>query len=138
MPDQEKQTGQHGEASGGWIVIESEVVRLLRTGAYASLGLAADDVSACTSPASRELDPDVYADPLERLDGARALLNVLGWRHADPKHRVEIDIAVHRLALAEAAQIALATSEDAEPAGRPCPEHIEWLRELAERLARPN
>jgi hypothetical protein len=138
MPDQEKQTKQDGEASGGTIVIDGVLVRLLRTGAYATLGLAADDVSACTSPASRELDPDVYATPLERLDGARSLLNVLGWRHADPERRVELELAVHRVALSEAAQIALDTSEDAEPGSRPDAEHIARLRELAERLARPN
>jgi hypothetical protein len=138
MPDQDKQTGQDGEASGGSIVIDGEVVRLLRTGAYASLGLAADDLSACTSPASRELDPDVYASPLERLDGARALLNALGWRHADPERAVELEVAVYRVALAEAAQIALDTSEDAEPGSRPSPERIARLRDLVDRLARPH
>jgi Protein of unknown function (Hypoth_ymh) len=138
MPDQEKQTEWAGEASEGTIVIDGEVVRLLRTGAYAALGLAADDLSACTSPASRELDPDVYASPLERLDGARTLLNVLGWRHADPERRVELEVASHRLALTEAARIALDTSDDAEPASRPSHEQIDRLRDLAERLARPN
>jgi hypothetical protein len=137
MPDQEKQTRQASEAREATIVIDGVLVRLLRTGAYASLGLAADDLSASTSPASRELDPDVYAAPLERLDGARSLLNVLGWRCADPERRVELDIAGHRVALAEAAQIALDTSEDAEPASGPSQEHIDRLRDLAERLARP-
>jgi hypothetical protein len=135
MPDQEKQTGQAGEASESTIVIDSEVVRLLRSGAYASLGLAADDLSACTSPAGRELDPGTYVAPLERLDGARLLLNVLGWRHAEPERRFELDFAGHSVALVEAAKIALGTSEDVEPASSPSPEHIERLRQLVECLA---
>src|ERR1039458_1272448 len=65
------------QANERTIVIDGAVVRLLRTGAYASLGLAADDLSARTSPAGRETEPDVYTLPLERLDGARSLLNVL-------------------------------------------------------------
>jgi hypothetical protein len=137
MPDQDKQTGQDGEVGEDTVVIDGVLVRLLRTGAYASLGLAADDLSACTSPASRELDPGVYVAPLERLDGVRSLLNVLGWRHADPERQVKLQLARHRVALAEATQIALDTSEDADPASRPSPEHIDRLRELAEHLAHP-
>jgi hypothetical protein len=135
MPDQEKQTERVDEVGGVRIVIEGGVVRLLRTGAYASLGLAADDVGACTSPAGRELDPGVFRAPLERLDGARSLLSAVGWRHVDPERPVELEIADHRIALCEAAQIALELSEDAEPAGRPLPEHLDRLRELIRRVA---
>lgn len=110
-------------------------MRLLRTGAYASLGLAADDLSARTSPAERETDPDVYTLPLQRLDSVRSLLNILGWRRADPEREIEFEVGRHREALAEAAKIALDTSEDAEPANRSAAEHIQGLRELVQHLA---
>ncbi len=134
MPDQEKQTREDDAANESTIVIDGAVVRLLRTGAYASLGLAADDVSACTSPAGRETNPDVYTLPLERLDCARSLLNVLGWRQVDSERQIEVEGEQHRAALAEAAKIALDTSEDTEPASRPAAEHVQGLRELIEHL----
>lgn len=134
MPDQGKQTHQTDAGSEHTIVIDGAVVRLLRTGAYASLGLAADDLSARTSPAERESDPDVYTRPLKRLDDIRALLDVLGRRRVDPERQIELEVGRHRAALTEAARIALDTSEDAEPANRPAVEHIQGLRELVEHL----
>jgi hypothetical protein len=116
------------QASEHTIVIDGTVVRLLRSGTYASLGFAADDLPARTNPAERETDPDEYTLALERLDGVRSLLNVLGWCRVESERQIEFEVRRHRVALTEAARIALDTSEDAESANRPAAEHIQGLQ----------
>lgn len=71
------------------ITIPARIVRYLREGLHTRLGMAAEDIGEANHEGGR-LRPVLYAEPLERFDHARVLLDLIGWKDkADegPAHR---------------------------------------------------
>jgi hypothetical protein len=96
--------------------IPAGIAPLLRSGALMALSLAADDISTVAGGESRAADRDAYTVPLQRFDGARSLLDALGWQDdAANEEPVCIDLAPHRVAVAEAAALAI---EHADPSAQ--------------------
>ncbi|HEY4896051.1 MAG TPA: hypothetical protein VII01_08170 [Solirubrobacteraceae bacterium] len=99
------------------LVVPAGMVGHLRDGLQAELGSAGADIEQVTAKAGRERRPESYREPLERLDGARALLDVIGWSATDPPVEVQVDLREHRRALTTAFEVALlVAAQDLEEA----------------------
>jgi hypothetical protein len=81
------------------LTIPAELVRTLRIGLHSELGEAASEIDAISYQPGREEYPEWYEEPLMQLDGARALLDVIGWGETQQPVAVEIDLADHYTAL---------------------------------------
>ena len=62
------------------ITIPAPLVPHARSGAHIALSLAAQGIVESAERPDRETHPERYAGPLRRFDGARELLNSMGWR----------------------------------------------------------
>jgi hypothetical protein len=81
------------------LTIPAELVRTLRIGLHSELGEAASEIDQITYQPGREDYPQWYEEPLMQLDGARALLDVVGWGETQQPVAVEIDLAEYHSAL---------------------------------------
>jgi hypothetical protein len=81
------------------LTIPAEMVRTLRIGLHSELGEAASEIDQITYQRGREEYPEWYEEPLMQLDGARALLDVIGWGETQQPVEIEIDLAEHYAAL---------------------------------------
>jgi ribosome-binding protein aMBF1 (putative translation factor) len=97
------------------LTVPAEMVGPLRGGLHSALGEAAQEIDNATLEASREVDPDLYADLLARFDRTRALLDKIGWTETIPAVPGRLDLTEHRAALVDTLDIALGTV-DAEVA----------------------
>ncbi len=83
-------------------VVDAGMVGCLRIGLHSVLGQAAEAICEVVEHGGREHRRESYAEPLDRFDHARALLDVVGWEEGDATARtrdVEIDLRAHRDAL---------------------------------------
>jgi hypothetical protein len=91
--------------------IPAPIARMLRSGAYMTLSLAADSMSVAVGSSERPTG-HAQADSPEpapaRLERVRALLDALGWQDSDATVTLEVeaDLEPHRRALAEAMWLA--------------------------------
>jgi hypothetical protein len=92
------------------ISIPSSLVGSLRGAGYANLGTAAEAIAALTTPGDRETSPKAYAPLLDRLDGARALLDAVDWRERAPQPAVRLGAGLHE-PLKAALDLALLVAE---------------------------
>ena len=90
---------QGGTEMSSKLTIPAELVRTLRIGLHSELGEAASEIDQITYQPGREEYPEWYEEPLTQLDGARALLDVIGWGETQQPVAVEIDLAEHYAAL---------------------------------------
>jgi hypothetical protein len=81
------------------LTIPAELVRTLRIGLHGELGEAASEIDHLTHQRGREEHPEWYQGPLARLDGIRALLDLVGWGETQQPVGIEIDLAEHHMAL---------------------------------------
>jgi hypothetical protein len=81
------------------LTIPAELVRTLRIGLHSELGQAASEIVHITDQRGREEHPDWYQEPLARLDGARALLDVVGWGETRLSAGIEIELTEHHTTL---------------------------------------
>lgn len=81
------------------LTIPAELVRTLRIGLHSELGEAASEIDAISYHPGREEYPEWYEESLAQLDGARALLDAIGWGETQQRVEVEIDLAEHYGAL---------------------------------------
>jgi hypothetical protein len=79
--------------------IPAGMVRTLRMGLHGELGDAASDIQRITEEPRRTEHPERYEEPLARLDGARALLDEVGWGERPQAVGIEIDLARHKCPL---------------------------------------
>ncbi len=79
--------------------IPARMVRTLRMGLHGELGDAASEVQRVTEEPRATEHPERYEEPLARLDGARALLDEVGWGERPQTVGVEIDLARHKCPL---------------------------------------
>lgn len=99
------------------VSIPGGLVQTLRGATYATLGTTAESVATLTSPADPETNPEAFIFLLDRLDGARALLDALGWQENAPEHSVRLNARLHE-PLKAALDLALLVAEtQAETAG---------------------
>lgn len=99
------------------VSIPGGLVQTLRGATYATLGTAAESIATLTSPADPETSPEAFIFLLDRLDGARALLDALGWQENAPEHSVRLNAGLHE-PLKAALDLALLVAEtQAETAG---------------------
>ena len=84
--------------------IPAAAAQQLRRALQLALGAAAEDVAAV---ARRPRDVDEWLQPLARLDGHRAVLDVISWSDRDPEPDAGIDLDAHRPAIREAPTAAL-------------------------------
>lgn len=77
------------------ITIPARIVRLLRESLHSQLGMAAEDVAQANHEGGRER-PELYAEPVERFDQTRALLDLMGWKDVKGEGPAIINFAVHR------------------------------------------
>lgn len=80
--------------------IPAAVVVQLREALYLQLASVSEDIGALVV-ARRDVRGE-WPAPMARLDRARAVLGVIGWRDRDPERDVEIDLARHRRAMVDA------------------------------------
>ncbi len=93
------------------ITIPARIVRYLREGLHTRLGMAAEDIGEANHAGGR-LRPVLYAEPLERFDHARALLDLIGWRDEADEGPAIVDLADHRPVLLAALQAQLETERN--------------------------
>jgi hypothetical protein len=98
------------------VVVPDHMVGHLRSGLYTLIGDAAEELSRIVETRNRELRPESYEEPLEHLDRARALLNVIGWEATEPTASAHVALREHQRALMNALNAALliATQEREE------------------------
>jgi len=84
--------------------IPAETVALVRSGSFAELFVAAEEIAGAQLDAGYEEAAEWYAEPLRRLDAARALLAEVGWERVAEPVPVTIDLDTHRGALLRAAR----------------------------------
>ncbi len=94
------------------LVIPPDMVSHLRDGLHASIGSAAEAISQVVAQAGRERHPERYREPLDRLDEARALLDLIGWRETGAPTEVRVDLREHRRALLDALGLEMIVAED--------------------------
>jgi hypothetical protein len=78
------------------LTVPAEIAGHLRCGLHMELGHAAEEIATLSTLRDRESYPDWYAEPLQQLDAARALLDAVGWSLTDSPEPVEIDLDQHR------------------------------------------
>jgi hypothetical protein len=78
------------------LTVPAEIVRHLRCGLHMELGHAPEEIATLSTLRDRETYPDWYAEPLQQLDAARALLDAVGWSTTDNPKPVEIEVDQHR------------------------------------------
>ncbi len=61
------------------ITVPSTLVAQVRSGTHTTLGLSAQGIAEASERPDRETNPSCFAEPLQRFDGARGLLNAIGW-----------------------------------------------------------
>ena len=81
------------------LTIPAELVRTLRMGLHSELGHAASEIDHTAYQRGREEHPEWYQEPLARLDGVRALLDLVGWGETQHPVEVEIELPEHFTAL---------------------------------------
>jgi hypothetical protein len=94
------------------LVVPAGMLGELRCGLHNVLGQAAEDVSEVTVRQARERHPEWHDEPLQHLDRARALLDLIGWAESGPPAAVRVDLGKHRWALLGALEIALLAGSD--------------------------
>jgi hypothetical protein len=95
------------------LVIPSAVLERLREGLFAEIGGAGEALQlVASSKEAREAGKTRFRTPLERLRGAWALLDTIGWSTTTPAADVQIDLREHHEALTRALALALAFAED--------------------------
>jgi hypothetical protein len=77
------------------ITIPARIVRVLRESLHSQLGVAAEDVAQANHEGGRER-PELYAEPVERFDRTRALLDLMGWKDVEGEGPAIVNFAVHR------------------------------------------
>ncbi len=84
------------------VTLRTEVVPLVRRGLLGDLGGAAKAIHDTIGRTGRDAAAGWYAEPLHRLDSARALLDRIGWEPPDRQAAVTLylDGPSHRAALA--------------------------------------
>jgi hypothetical protein len=80
------------------ITIPARIVRVLRESLHSQLGMAAEDIGQASHEAGRRC-PHLYAEPVERFDRTRALLDLMGWKETEGDGPATINLATHRLAV---------------------------------------
>ena len=93
------------------ITIPARIVRYLREGLHTRLGMAAEDIGEANHGGGR-LRPVLYAEPLERFDQARALLDLIGWKDELDEGPAIVELADHRPAFVAALQAQLETERN--------------------------
>jgi hypothetical protein len=93
------------------ITIPARIVRYLREGLHTRLGVAAEDIGEANHEGGR-LRPVLYAEPLERFDHARALLDLIGWKDKADEGPAVVDLVSHRPVLLAALQAQLETERN--------------------------
>ena len=77
------------------ITIPARIVRYLREALHSQLGMAAEDIGQANHEGGR-LRPVLYAEPLERFDRARALLDLIGWKDETDERPAIVNLVGHR------------------------------------------
>jgi hypothetical protein len=93
------------------ITIPARIVRYLREGLHSQLGMAAEDIGQANHEGGR-LRPVLYAEPLERFDRTRALLDLIGWKDETDEGPAAINLVGHRQALLSALQAQVETERE--------------------------
>lgn len=91
----------------------STALERLREGCFAQIGGAGEALQTiASSTEAREAGKSSFRGALERLRGAWALLDTIGWSTTTQTAGVQIDLRDHHAALSEALELALAFAED--------------------------
>ena len=93
------------------ITIPARIVRYLREGLHTRLGMAAEDIGEANHEGGR-LRPVLYAEPLERFDHARALLDLIGWKDKADEGPAIVNLVGHRSVLLAVLQAQLETERN--------------------------
>lgn len=119
------------------VTVPADIVVDLRTGLYAQIGIAGEQLDRLTAKPDRERHPEWYRKPLDDLDRVRSLLDAIGWRQSDTLvASVELDLSEHQWALLRALETMLEAIEDPDTndmgdAARSTPPAVEAARRRA-------
>jgi hypothetical protein len=97
------------------VTIPSDLVLLVRSGAYGDLHVSLGELRALIEGSHNLGTLGNGYTPIEgslaRMDGTRALLDLVGWTHFPVRGPVEVDLAEHRQALRGALGLRPATDK---------------------------
>jgi hypothetical protein len=93
------------------ITIPARIVRYLREALHSQLGVAAEDIGQ-VSHEGGSARPVLYAEPIERFDRTRALLDLIGWKQESDESPAIVNLAGHRQALLTALQAQVETERN--------------------------
>lgn len=93
------------------ITIPARIVRYMREALHSQLGMAAEDIGQASHEAGRT-KPVLYAEPMERFDRFRALLDLIGWKDETDERPVIVNLASHRQAFLIALQAQIETERE--------------------------
>lgn len=93
------------------ITIPARIVRYLREALHSQLGMAAEDISEAGHEVG-QARPVLYAEPLERLDRSRALLDLIGWKDTTDEGPAMINLIGHPQMLLRALRAQLVAERD--------------------------
>lgn len=82
--------------------VPAPIVTHLRGGLYVALCEVVNEIDDRAAVSGRERHPEPVIEALGRLDGIRALLDLIGWRIPDVEVSVEIDLGPHGRVLVDA------------------------------------
>ncbi len=83
--------------------VAEHVVEPLRNAAYGDLYRASAEALAVVEVGDRVTLREQLDELHERIDGARALLDAIGWETPDEPYAIDLDVRLHRPALERAA-----------------------------------
>jgi hypothetical protein len=106
-PDNRKEANMNAT-----ITIPDAMMEDLRTGLHSVLGAAAESLADVAKKADRECHPEWYEEPLEELEHAITVLDVIGWSSNEQPARVALDAHEHRRVLLEAIDMVLLVAGD--------------------------
>lgn len=95
-----------------FITVPPAMLGELRNGLHAVLGSAAQGIAQTTARRERERHPEWYTEHRAQLEGACALLDIIGWRELRHPAAMRIDLRVHQQALTQAFEVRLLVASD--------------------------
>jgi hypothetical protein len=94
------------------LTVPAQVVTFVRSALHTELGSAAEALAGVVERRGHEDHPEWFAEPLQRHDATRALLDVIGWGNTDQTGDVRVDLCTHRETLTAALDVAMCVGDE--------------------------
>jgi len=96
------------------LTIPASLVPSVREGLFCLMGDATQEISGALIRPERELHPEWFKTGRQRLEGAFALLDLIGWATGGEAREVEVEVRAHGQRLKDAVDLFLPLIADQE------------------------